>query len=253
MAPKGLNRAPKVVATSFYPLMDIGVGTDSGWRETDEQRVQDLIDTFKRGEFGINVLANPSILLYDGLFKVDVGGKTRLANGKSAITALQRLKPEIEDLKTSAPTEWPEWFTNTLQQVYDEGVRVDHIEFPEDDSHLVTAWFAMTHDTDSNKFVPTSLKQKVHIVMEQLKLASGDWAVCHTNMMSIYGAGKRSTIYRWTSAAKTIEPEVLQFMNARKYINQGYVLENKYFVGAGADSKMRLSESYKIKVVNIAY
>ena len=82
--------------TVRLPLDDISVAEDSGWRVLDEDRVSELLDVFKHGDFGATTLAMPSILCDDDskpiLSRED--GRARLNNGKSTVAALKKLREE---------------------------------------------------------------------------------------------------------------------------------------------------------------
>ena len=83
-----------VVETKRVPLDDFSMGEDSGWREHDADRVQQLIDIFKSGEYGSTTLSIPSVLMgqHGDVLLSREDGRYRINNGRSTISALKALK-----------------------------------------------------------------------------------------------------------------------------------------------------------------
>ena len=92
--PKGnpINAQPKVIRTERVKLSDISTAADSGWREKDDARIEEMATMFRAGEFGVGILTIPSLLMVHGQPKLSVDdGKTLINNGMSTIEALKHL------------------------------------------------------------------------------------------------------------------------------------------------------------------
>lgn len=224
MPPKAVpNLAPETIDTKIISLDDISIAEDSGWRELDAERVTELVDSFRKGEYGHGILTIPSVLSFqDVLKKSSTDGRLLLNNGKSTVAALKKLYAEwaaaAEDQKEAM-----EWAAGRLLKVFNDGMRVDVVEYPEDDPVLVVAWNGLAHDTDSNRYRPTTIHMKIQIVNAQRrKVAGGDWDEARKSLLKIYGASKRTTVGRWVAAAKNLDQAVLDFIQHRRDLTQGY-------------------------------
>jgi len=86
------------VGSKVYNISDLSIATDSGWRGVDKHRIGLLIEDFKDGKYGTNVLGKPSTVVKpapDNKFEEVTSlldGKFLLDNGKSTISALRKLK-----------------------------------------------------------------------------------------------------------------------------------------------------------------
>ena len=139
------------------------------------------------------------------------------------------------------------------------GLRVDTYSYTDPSRGTMIAWNAMAHSEENNKFVPTSLKLKAMIVTKVFNECGKGvdekerWNATCKELLKIYGPGKRTTVWRWISVAKALEPSVLEKCSTRSHFPQSYVFENKYFLAVGADAKYRLSETYKLKVLDALF
>ncbi len=230
------------------PVMDISVAADSGWRPLDEPRVTELMQAFRQGEFGLGILVMPSVLCHAGVPKVSVhDGRRRVNNGKSTVCALQRLQQEAAGGE-------PEWLTGQLADILQNGLRVDEVEYGDDSMDLVEAWNGLAHDVESNKWRATTIQMKIRIVQTaRSRVAGGDWAATVKRLTDVYGASKRATIYRWVSAARGLDSDVLLFLSSRQDLLQGYVMENKYLCGVGADARHKLSPPFAVASLKLLF
>jgi len=89
--------APKIVNASMrIKLEDLSVQADSGWRDVDQKRVEDLVATFERGEYKPNIMSKPAVLSFGGRPKLASDGLRKLCDGKHTIMALQQLKASFD-------------------------------------------------------------------------------------------------------------------------------------------------------------
>jgi len=94
-----VNLGPITTGIESYPVDDLSMATDSGWRELDDVRVDALKVDFRNGKYGTGNFSKPSVQISssspegnDEEVKSDIDGLTRLDNGKSTIKALRDLK-----------------------------------------------------------------------------------------------------------------------------------------------------------------
>ena len=92
------------------PLADLSVAEDSGWRATDPKRVQELLDLFLSGQYGLGILKPPSVLVFDGAPQLAEDGRRRLNDGKHTICALQEAATILADAEKCMQHEWSEAF-----------------------------------------------------------------------------------------------------------------------------------------------
>ena len=84
--------APNVVAESQrVRINDVDVSDESGWRAVDRSRVDELKETFRKGQFGINLLRRPTCLWAHGKHILSTGGNILLLDGKHTFVALGEL------------------------------------------------------------------------------------------------------------------------------------------------------------------
>ena len=120
--------APKIVGSTRIPLDDLSVAEDSGWRDEDEERVIELVQMIKDGQWGATTMAKPSVLQGAGNVLISaIDGRTLLNNGKQVVIALSRVRQEI-DLNTVADMEWS---VDDLEETFKTGLHVDLVEYPD--------------------------------------------------------------------------------------------------------------------------
>ena len=230
----------------FLPLDDLSVAEDSGWRATDPKRVQELLDLFLSGQYGLGILKPPSVLVFDGAPKLASDGRRRLNDGKHTIRALQEAATILADEEKSMQHEWSE----ALLRVLREGVKVSVLEYPEDDDDLIFAHNVLTHDADSNKYKQTTLADMVDVASRaRQKVPGGDWTKTQHALEEVYGRGKRTFCWRMVIAAQTLPPPVLNRLVAAAVPNS-YIQENPYFVGHGATATKILPTDWRLAVIN---
>ena len=79
---------------TVFPVNDLAVGADSGWRPTNTKMVEILKHKFLYdGEWGIGIMGKPQVWRTPSNgHKYAVDGREKLFNGKSVITCLQDVK-----------------------------------------------------------------------------------------------------------------------------------------------------------------
>ena len=94
-----VNLGPVTTGTRIYPLEDLSVAQDSGWRDLQDVRVEALKVDFKDNKYGTGNFCKPSVIIsssspaeHDEEVKSDIDGLVKLDNGKSTIQTLKHLK-----------------------------------------------------------------------------------------------------------------------------------------------------------------
>ena len=136
MAPKQRETtrtvAPTVVNEDFViDVKDVSVEASSGWREVDERRVQQLVDCFLDGDYGVNILRKPSILQEDDRLKLAGDGLVALCDGKHTFAALRIVQAMYED-EATGDISW----SNSLVRAITIGVSISVVEFKEPEEML---------------------------------------------------------------------------------------------------------------------
>jgi hypothetical protein len=246
MAPKRrTNKAPTV-----HPVETLAVDTlstlrpDSGWRDADPTRVEELSELFYAGQWGMNVLAGISILKTqdrDGLRIVD--------DGLATVSALRQMLNAFRTNGELTPSgqEWPA----NIVKVLTEGLPCAVHQFEEDsDLDLREAWNAGKHDEECNRFKKTAVATFIDIA-SKAKKKGGDWAVATKQLLSIYGEGRSSTVYRWVRAAKSLHTLVAEELKKYPNIGAGHIWDNYYLLGTGAHEAQKLGVDFGIQALGL--
>lgn len=168
-------------------------------------------------------------------------GRFVLNNGKHIVAALKELKAAYPDLDALAEEAW---CVGDLECTFREGFYVDFVEYPEDDRDSQVAMQVFAHEQDQNKYQPSSIADKVSITMRLFK-RTNDWSITQKTLVSILGAGKGSTCYRWVCLARDLHPDVLAHIKQhRKHMLANYVVDNKFLLGRGESARFKLSVPY---------
>ena len=243
-----LGAAPKEVGEVVIALDDISLADDSGWRAVSRRRVEELKADFLNGLFGMNVLKKPSVLQFAGKAKHCMDGRVQMADGKHTLTALVECKALWENDDENDKYEW----TTKLVECFEKGLSVSVLEFEDDDPDLVLAWATSSHDTESNKYRATSMKDLVKVALNwHAKTPGNSWADTQKKLETLFGKARRMFTYRMVTAAVTIPSEVLDALDSSRLPN-AWIHDNTYFVGQGQDLNKRLSTQNRIKVIEIA-
>lgn len=273
MPPKGA-KAPKT-ATVVCPvtvkegelvkISDVSVAADSGWREVNQRRVDELVDSFKTGLYGVGLLRRPSILSAHGAVKLASDGRSTLMDGKHTFVALAILaelyRKDVESANaepatvgedggpaTAGVVEW----SPLLVQAITVGVSVDVMQFAEgDDEDLRVAFCASSHDEATNKYRVTSIRNLVQVARRyQRRAPGGSWDVAREQLLRIYGAQRRPFVHRMLVAAQTLPDAVL--LKLEEYsVPNSYIYDNVFFVGHGPNAGKSLSEEGRLAVLEI--
>ena len=177
--------------------------------------------------------------------KLAASGQFRLADGKQTFAALRELRDEW----TSATDADEPMFTQSLIDVFETGVDCQTVEFEDDDDDIVLAWATSSHDLESNKYKPSSLRDMVEVARRyRLRVPGGSWTDVQAKLETIYGQKKRMYVYRMVVAAQMVSEPVLVALEKAK-LPPSMIHENKYFVGGSIDQAKRLTEKGRLAVI----
>ena len=96
-------------------------------------------------------------------------GRVLLNDGLQPVLALQDANAVFTN-GLAPDHEWPQ----NLLQVFTNGVPVGYADYQEDDRNLVVATNVLAHDTDSNRYRHSTIKDQVGVVLAvQKKIAGG--------------------------------------------------------------------------------
>lgn len=227
-------------------LDSLSIADDSGWRQLDEERVNELEAAFFEGGFGQTALAGPSVVHVQGqpLFSAHDGGAV-LFNGKHCVAALMRVREKWLQAVAGSPA--PDWLTGPLLSVFEEGLFVSIYDFEEPyDPLRHQSMQALAHEEESNKLFHTTLEQKARLASAYYERCGKDWSAAQKALVQVLGPKKVSTIARWITLARDLSGEVLQHVTrlGLRDLPMKCVIGNKYLIGKGCDAKLRLSDPW---------
>ena len=244
--------APSSVREITVDVSDISVSLESGWRGIDSARLTALKSCFENGEYGQNLLRKPSILHFAGQNLMCQDGLLKLADGKHTVRALQELKEALEANNALEASGNGIEYSEALMSVLTDGLPVTVLEFSDWDEDVSFAWAAGVHDTDSNKFKASSLKDLVDVVHRyQKRVPGGKFKETQDLLEQVYGTSRRMFVYRMVTAAKSMSPAVLALL-AKSTIPNSHINENKFFMGSGGDVGKKLTDKGKMAVIEMA-
>ena len=249
MAPKGPAVSsliqPKVLKQEKIKLDDVDVSEESGWQELNAQRVQDLVNEFLLGIYGLKVLKDPMIRCVNGVPKLATSGKAKLGDGKHKSTALKQCQQIYEDANECDQHQW----SAQLVAVFADGEQVSFVEWPEDDDDLVLAYNTAAHEEGANKAMWSDLKDLANVANRYKAKTPGRlWLDVQKNLENLFPSGKRILAYRMVVVAKEIPPEVLEAISLAR-LPTSYFLENSFFLGTSANQDKKISAKGCLQLV----
>ena len=164
--------APVEKGHQLVRLDEVDLSEESGWRAINNDRVDELLQEFLQGNYGLNVLKDPMLRGKDGEPRISKDQKLLLADGKHKFTALQRAFSIYESQEEHDKYEW----TESLVAAFEHGVQAVLAEFPDDDPDLILAYQTAAHDESANKALWSDLKDFAAVARcWQKRTAGGQW------------------------------------------------------------------------------
>ena len=226
-----------VLKSELVLLSGISIANENtGWRETDADRVDQLTRAFLDGEFGRNVLGRVRLLE-----DTDVDDKRLIDDGLQTVTALSRLgdkwktDPNVNDLGQA--------WDAALVTVFTSGLLVDVVRYENKDRDHRVLVNAQRHEAETNRFRYTPVYLIVQLAKRHLHIHSQNKSAATRALTPVFGSNKTSTIYRWLSAA-VLSDSQQGVLKAMPYCRMSFVLQNPFLTGQGAAAQQRLSETY---------
>ncbi len=181
---------------------------------------------------------------YEGDYVRCADGYLKIFDGKTTVAAMQELKAIWEDDDLRNLHTW----SPALISVMQDGIDCEVVEISYNDPKEVLAYNVLAHDDSMNVYAKTTVKDMVELAREyQSSVPGGKW---DATQKALEGAlGKRMFAWRCVTAAMTLTDAVLLKMEEVGVANS-WILDNKYFVGQGADAKTkRLSDEGRLAVL----
>ena len=150
--------------------------------------VQQLMDTFDRGNFGQTALSQITFLP-----KTDCDGKQLIDNGLSACTALHRLYEKYQGKFDEAH--------ETLQTIFSDGVDGCFKQYDDDDKSVRRLWNASVHSAENLMMRKTTVLTQIRCAKDFLDKYESE---ASKKMIEVLGAGQKSMIKRWLRNAKAL-------------------------------------------------
>ena len=182
--------APEIVDHGFKIALDeISVAEGSGWRPSQDGVVKRFVNEFP-ANYGTGIHRVPRVLVKEKrqspntdvgpVFVEDAVGKALLDDGKSTIQALGALAKKLQEGKLLESACCPR-----LLEVLRAKMLVVQLVLHESDDVLErVAHNANAHDEENSNYLPTTLSQKIKLVMQVKqaveengqKWSSGSWS-----------------------------------------------------------------------------
>ena len=236
------------------PVMDISIEDTSGWRMKQSSVISQYTAMFPE-EYGRTVTSGVSILSRDasGEPLCDQDGKALIDDGKSTVAALQDLYLKWQSVSPQTMSDLG--MCPALMDVFQHGLPVTMVLYEDSSPVHRMAWHVGTHDEDANKYLQSSIPQKVALcksVLEQLGEGK-QWADVVKWLTQLYGPRKERDIRRWVLGARVLSEDVLQCLTDRissaglnNGITVGYIFGNPYICAAAGESRRMLPSGLKV-------
>ena len=157
-------------------------GPATGWRDSDQERVNVLAKIFFEGLYGLGVFASVAVQIMD---KEDPCGHKIIDDGVSTVEALKMCAKQYATNPDCTPNgdAWQE----TLLSVFRIGLLVRVVRYSDnDDRELREAWNTAKHDEESNTIRWSTLHQKLETVLNRFR-KTGCWHAAQKSLVDLLG------------------------------------------------------------------
>ena len=212
---------------------------DSGWRNVDQERVQELIAKFVGGEFGLCVGGCDVSVLE----KTDAEGKFVIDDGLNTHTALVTLEERYQAGNVDDGEEWDA----KLIDVFRNGYKVKVVKYPIDHSREARKVYqAGKHNIDNNRFKITSVSIIVEIGEYALRLHDKKKDQAMAYLCAQHGKSAKSTAWTWITAGEQLSSDTKKALAGLDRLKPSLILLNPYFVGNATNAKERLDTKFQL-------
>ncbi len=238
---------PTFVRNGLFPLSALSVDeSNTGWREKSAQRIAELVETFLMGNFGLTVTCGVQVLETES-----ATGKKLVDDGVSTVSALL----QCQEIHTASSEHTPcgQAWPSSLLDVFSKGLPCRVVTYADnDDREARESWNVAKHDEEGNSVRWSSLWQKLNIVRCRFNRV-GDWNAAQTSLLTLYGPGKRSTVGRWTRAARSVEEDFMMALKQFPEMKGSFLWDNPYLVIMAGQDRSRLSTQAACLAVRLLY
>ena len=253
-----MRAGPQRLSTRTIPVMELSVSDASGWRPQQPSVVSQYVATFPE-DYGRTITAGVTVVSKDsaGDPAVDQDGTFIIDDGKSTVAALQNLflKWNAVDREHMASS----GMCPALMDVLLNGLPVTMVLYEDSAPVHRMAWHVGTHDEDANRYLQSSIPQKVALckrVLGQLG-SKADWPDVTKWLSQLYGSRKERDIRRWVLAAKVLTDDVLQCLTDRitaagldHGIVSSQIFDNPFICVPPGQSKSMLPSHLKVAALS---
>ena len=145
-----------------------------------------------------------------------------------------------------------------LVDVFHHGLPVTMVLYEDSSPVHRVAWHVGTHDEDANKYLQSSIPQKVALcksILEQLGEGK-QWADVVKWLTQLYGPRKERDIRRWVLGARVLSEDVLQCLTDRvssaglnNGLLSGYIFGHPFICAPAGESRQMLPSGLKVKAL----
>lgn len=227
------RHGPQFVRNAIIKLSDLSTNDPAtGWREPSDARVEVLKGEFLAGNFGMTVACGVTVLE-----KEDADGKKLIDDGVSTVLALVTCQAYFAGETEQLPPA-------NLKEVFDLGLHVRVMKYPDDDDREAReCWNIARHDEESFTVRWSSLHQKIGMAFTYFRRL-GTWAAAAAAMVDFYGEGKRTTVGRWTRAAKGMDAETVALLKQFPEMKGAFLWDNSYLVASATRARDKMSPTF---------
>ena len=214
---KGQAKAPKLLRSVTHKLAEISTAEDSGWRDVDAARVQELETIIYEGGWGATSLKGPSLISDNGgkVMHSTTDGNVILFDGKHVVAALRNVYDQYAS-KSEEERAGLEWLSEPLEEVLTKGLKMEVYQFAEYDRLTHKCWQALAHEQESNKLYHTTLHQKAQVMKDYFAQEGNDWVKARDAVLGVLGVQKLSTVNRWITLAKDLSQGLMEHIKSYK-------------------------------------
>ncbi len=177
--------------------------------------------------------------------------KKLVDDGVSTVSALLKSQElhAADSEKTRHGNTWPP----SLLDIFANGLACRVVAFADnDDREARESWNVAKHDEEGNSVRWSSLWQKLNTVRCRFRRV-GDWNVAQSSLLALYGPSKKSTVGRWTRAARGVDDDFLAALKLFPEMKGSYLWDNPYLVSTAGQDRSRLSTKAACEAVQLLH
>lgn len=227
------RHGPEFVRNAVLKLDEICTSDPiTGWRDPSEARVAALKTEFLAGNFGMTVACGVTILEKEGS-----DGKKLIDDGVSTVMALLACRAFFAGEPERLPP-------SNLKDIFELGLHVRVVKYSDDDDREAReCWNIARHDEEHFTVRWSSLAQKIGMSLTYFR-RYGTWTAAAQAMVDFYGDGKKTTVGRWTRAAKGMDVETVELLKQFPDMKGSFLWDNSYLVASATRARDKMSAKF---------